>query len=426
MNRALKLLILLTILVSSCNKLEDAEPDQRSSFIHFYGGSNNFSGVASERINDGYIIAGDSTTSTGSGIVLIKTDLFGKTVWRRLIGGGKVNALKVVSDGYLVIGDSIQINLEAEQVNDIIKRKMRLIKISPDGDKVLDKSFGSFDPNSLRVDFKGHSLAQSSKDSIYSIGSVKFQGARANTLISSHDPNNLKLRWSKVYDLDNRDYLNAKSSHLNSSGNIIWAASATLEQANSSRSYLAVPVLKPNSTFDNNSLFGRNEDIYYSGSDIQSAGIGYGVIGTCQSITGTNANLYFVRTDQQGNIISGSELYFDGELSADNASLADKSLSNSQDEGSALASTNDGGFLLAGSMTTTTVRGSGGKDIWIIRVDSFGKVLWNKIIGGIGDETVATVRQTPDGGFLICGTLNLAGLSSIYLLKTNRNGELRD
>jgi len=418
--------ILVSLVFTSCNNLEDVSPEQRTSFIHFYGGSNNFTGKAAEILDDGFLIAGDSVTASGTGIMLIKTDLFGSTVWRKLIRGGQVNAIKLASDGYLIIGDSIQINTDAVQVNDIIKRKMRLIKVDLNGNTILDRSFGSFDPNLPRVDFKGYSIAHSTTDSVYSIGSVKFQGERAKATISSHHPGTFNIKWTKAYELDNRDYISAKSAHITGAGEIIWAASATLEQTNTNRSYVALPVLKPNSSFNNNSLFGRNDDIYYSANDIQAGPTGYGIVGTRQAVTGGNANLYFVRADRQGNIIPGSEIYFDGELSADNSILSDKDLSNSQDEGTALISTSDGGFLLAGSMTTTTQRGSGGKDAWIIRIDPFGTVLWNRVLGGTGNESVSTVRQTSDGGFLICGTLDLAGLSSIYILKTDKNGELKN
>lgn len=425
MNRFLKSILFVLVLIS-CNNLEDVNPAPRSTFIHFYGGSNNFIGRAAEVLSDGFLIAGDSITVNSAGIVLIKTDEFGNQQWRKVFGGGQVNAIKVLDDGYLLIGDSIQTNVDAVQVSDLIKRKMRLIKVDLNGNKTLDKSFGSFDPNLPRVDLKGYSIAKNSTDSIYSIGSIRFQGERAKATISSHDPATLKIKWSKSYELDNRDYISAKSSHVMAGGEIIWATSATLEQTNSNRSYVAIPVLQPNSSFNNNALFGRNDDIYYSGNDIQAGPTGYGIIGTRQTVTGANANLYFVRTDPQGNIIPGSEVYFDGELSSDNTPLADKDQSNSQDEGSALINTSDGGFLLAGSMTTTTVRGNGGRDAWIIRIDPFGTVLWNKNIGGIGDETISTVRQTSDGGFLICGTLNLAGLASIFVLKTDKNGELKN
>ena len=79
---------------------------------------------------------------------------------------------------------------------------------------------------------------------------------------------------------------------------------------------------------------------------------------------------------------------------------------------------------MAGNTTTIQT----GKDILLIRVDPNGNLLWHKTFGGNGNsnETVSTVRQTSDGGFLICGTLDLAGLKSMFVMKINSNGELKD
>jgi hypothetical protein len=77
-------------------------------------------------------------------------------------------------------------------------------------------------------------------------------------------------------------------------------------------------------------------------------------------------------------------------------------------------------------MLTTTTRGNGGLDIFLVKVDGSGNILWNKIIGGDGDETVNSIREAEDGGLVICGSNNLSGLSSIFLIKTDRNGDLKD
>jgi hypothetical protein len=410
----------------SCKNLEDVKPKSADTFIHFYGGPANFVAKAAEEIENGFIIVGDSVGVDGYSIMVIKTDEFGNTLWRKNISGGTSSALMITENGYLVIGDSIQVDLLQEQINDQVKRKMRLLQLDKDGNILTDKNQGTFKLNLPRVDYRGYAITEDKVNKyLISTGSIKFQGEKAKALITAYNPSTFDTLWSKNYDLDNRDYINAKSAHITVTGEIIWATSATQELNSSSKSYLAIPVLKPNSTFDNNFVFGRNEDVYYSGSDIQPSSTGYGIIGTYKSVTGANANVFFLRTDQIGNIISGSERFFDGEdLLNSNNSLADKAISFSEDEGSAIITTSDGGYLLAGSLVTTVGRGSGGKDILLIKLNAFGDVVWNKIIGGTGDETVSTVRVTKDSGFLISGTLNIAGLSSMFILKTDSKGNL--
>ena len=409
----------------ACQNLEDVKPLNKNTFIHFYGGPANFIAKGAEALADGYLIIGDSVNAEGYGLIVIKTDRSGKTIWRRLLNSSTASSVKVVDDGYIIIGDSIQVDLEQELVSDQTKRKMRLLKMDQDGNIIIDKSFGSYDSIN-RVDYRGYAITID-KDTIISSGSLKFPASRAKAIITAHDPATFNVLWSKNYDLDNRDYINAKSAHITWRGQIIWAVSATIETANTSRSYLAIPVLRPNASFDNNFVFGRNEDLYHSGNDIQPYPGGFAVVGTFKTITGTNPNIYFLRTDSDGNIIVGSERYFDGEdLIISNNYLTDRTISISEDEGSALTATADGGFLLAGNMTTTVGRGNGGKDILLIKIDYQGNVVWSKNIGGSGDETVSTVRATADGGFLINGTLNIAGLSSMFILKTDEMGELNN
>lgn len=62
----------------------------------------------------------------------------------------------------------------------------------------------------------------------------------------------------------------------------------------------------------------------------------------------------------------------------------------------------------------------------LVKVDSQGNMMWAKTLGGSGDETVSAVRETSDGGLLICGTNRLGNYSTIFLIKTDKNGGLKN
>src|SRR5688572_10412914 len=51
---------------------------------------------------------------------------------------------------------------------------------------------------------------------------------------------------------------------------------------------------------------------------------------------------------------------------------------------------------------------------------------WERMIGGSGGETANDVIQTADGGYLICGTTWTYGAGScdVYLVKTNSAGDV--
>ncbi|MGE8514264.1 MAG: T9SS type A sorting domain-containing protein [Chryseobacterium culicis] len=76
---------------------------------------------------------------------------------------------------------------------------------------------------------------------------------------------------------------------------------------------------------------------------------------------------------------------------------------------SATVTTQDGGFLLAG--TSYSGKGldkkedsKGGSDIWLIRINEFGDELWQKTLGSSSDEEARAVIQTTDLGFFIAGS----------------------
>jgi len=408
-----------------CTNIEDASPEERNTFMRFYEKGSNYTGQTAEIIKNGYVIAGNTTSGTIYNAIISITDVNGNVLYETVLENASVSSIKKVSDGYLIWGDSIQIDPAANNVNDQIVTRAHLIKM----DSVLKNRMAHtfiYSPKDAKVDFHGSSITlDQDEKNIISVGSFKSGSNPGKVFVAAYNPATLDTLWTQFYGLQDRDYINSKSVFVNQSGEIVWASSALNEQQSASRSYLAVPFVEPNSTFVNSGLFGENEDLFYSGEDIQPSSVGYGVTGTFSNIQKQNQNIYFVRFDISGNVIEGSERYFDAIGQEGKISVA-STISQTEDIGSALSPTSDGGFLLGGSLTSTPDIGNGGKDIFLIRIDAFGNVLWNKHIGGIGDETVSSIRTTSDGGFLICGSSSVNGLSSVLIIKTDKNGDIKN
>lgn len=76
--------------------------------------------------------------------------------------------------------------------------------------------------------------------------------------------------------------------------------------------------------------------------------------------------------------------------------------------------TRDGGFIFTGTALsadgevignhTTAKPGLTTADLWVVRLDAFGTLLWNKCYGGSDAEQGNSILQTADGGFLVTGT----------------------
>jgi hypothetical protein len=105
------------------------------------------------------------------------------------------------------------------------------------------------------------------------------------------------------------------------------------------------------------------------------------------------------------------------------------------DWGYSVILTRDVGLAMAGS---TESYGAGGSDMWLIRTilrtGTFGTgatiayqgYAWNKTYGGAGDEAANQVIQTVDGGFVLVGYSNSAGSGGLemFLVKTDVNGDM--
>jgi hypothetical protein len=91
------------------------------------------------------------------------------------------------------------------------------------------------------------------------------------------------------------------------------------------------------------------------------------------------------------------------------------------DLGCDIEPTGDGGFIVAGF---TYSFGTGG-DVYLLRTDEMGNLLWSKNFGGNGVEDVRSVVQTPDGGFVMTGWTSSSGAGGddVYLLKTDSDGD---
>ncbi|MFI5171499.1 MAG: T9SS type A sorting domain-containing protein [Chitinophagales bacterium] len=73
-----------------------------------------------------------------------------------------------------------------------------------------------------------------------------------------------------------------------------------------------------------------------------------------------------------------------------------------------VAATADGGSVLAGYSYSGTGgdksgSGNGVSDYWIVKLDPFGNIQWEKTIGGNGSDESAKIIQCADGGYLVGG-----------------------
>ncbi|WP_137905273.1 T9SS type A sorting domain-containing protein [Chryseobacterium sp. 2VB] len=149
-----------------------------------------------------------------------------------------------------------------------------------------------------------------------------------------------------------------------------------------------------------------------TGSSIQSKSQQQGASGQKQN---NGYDFHLIKLDQQGK--ESWEKYFSGQ---------------NHDYLSATVTTQDGGFLLAG--TSYSGKGldkkddsKGGSDIWLIRINEFGDELWQKTLGSSSDEEARAVIQTTDLGFFVAGNVQNSskgyGSKDVLITKLDKDGK---
>ncbi len=161
----------------------------------------------------------------------------------------------------------------------------------------------------------------------------------------------------------------------------------------------------------------------YGGSDTdygfsvqQTADGGYIVAGRTESFGAGDLDVYLIKTDSLGDTM-WTHVYGGGSI----------------DWARSVQQTTDGGYIVAG----WTGFGAGGFDVFVIKTNFGGDVVWSRTYGGSNYEVAHSVQQTTDGGYIVAGYTSSFGVGldspdierriwepeDVYLIKTNSTGD---
>lgn len=166
---------------------------------------------------------------------------------------------------------------------------------------------------------------------------------------------------------------------------------------------------------------GPGSEIAYSVDEAWDDGFVIAGIGSCQN---GNGDFWVVKTDDNGNEV-WQQCY--GGSDVDIAYAIKK----------VRGENNNNGYIIVGITHSNDgdVTGLQGlSDIWVVRIDMSGNLVWQKSLGGSLQETGHSVQQTQDGGFIIAGrTLSNdgdvsgnhgAGTMDMWVVKLTSNGDI--
>ena len=91
-----------------------------------------------------------------------------------------------------------------------------------------------------------------------------------------------------------------------------------------------------------------------------------------------------------------------------------------KDLGFFVQQTKDEGYIIVGGKKSFWIIGS--YDLWIIKTDAKGNVLWDRTFGGSGEDLGFSVQQTNDDGYIIAGYTSFTNGKKAWIIKIDSQG----
>jgi hypothetical protein len=350
--------------------------------------------------------------------------------WEKSLGGSSFEipySIKPTTDGgSIVVGTSYSNN------GDITNSKgggdYWIVKISSTGIIQWQKSYGGSDEDNAR------SVLQTS-DGGYIIGGYTLSNDGDVTInnggydywIIKLDSNG-NLIWEKSFGGTQHDYGYSFNIIQTSDGGYIFAGSTYSNDGdvtlnNGNQDVWIVRLTSTGSLAWQKSFGGSDSDVCTNISSTIDGG--FVICGNTSSndfdVSGNNGfvDFWVVKFNSFGNLVW------------------QKCLGGSnEDTAKDISQTSDGGFIVVGNSNSSNghlTGNNGSYDIWLVKLDSIGNIVWQRNLGGSGYEDAWSVKQTVDGGYIIAGTSNSTdgvingniGGADYWIVKTDSLGAIQ-
>lgn len=391
----LTVFILISVALAGCSYDKSSDMEEEISvfegdvaWITSFGGSGDDTPRSVIRTTDGgYAVFGFTNSTdgdlTGKAISvndywLIKINAEGVLLWSRTYGGSKDDrgqAVVQTSDGGFAI-TGYAMSDDGDASNNEGFHDNWVLKLDPQGNIEWEQSFG----------FSGHDhsydIVENADGGLFFTGFLDITSARADGYTD------------KSYTLTRHGVGEFWGTKLNQLGELEWRE--YFGGTNNDRAHAVVTAREGGYVMAG---FSESEDF-----DISDPKGSY--------------DFWVVKIDGEGQLVW--EQSFGG-----------SGIDIAQD----IARTEDGGYIITGSTISTDgdiAATHGESDVWVIKIDALGNLLWERTYGGSNFEAAESISPTADGGYIIAGNSKSAdqdlstnaGQNDLWVLKIDPQGQI--
>ena len=338
----------------------------------------------------GFIICGQEANFYygDTDLLLVKTDAYGEVLWTRS------KSRPIHDDQYFSVIETFDNNILAGgYIHDGTKKRPYLEKLSNTGDSLWSLSL-------VNLTCESFSNIRQVQDSGFICAGVGLGDNKEkiynSTCLLRLNPQG-EEDWYKIYSRQ------TNSLELLPDGSYVCCGTYIKSSQNRDISLMKIESSGIQNWTEN---YGAEGDQEYGNCVKVTLDGGYIICG--RLFVGTiyigGSEMMLVKTDGDGNLLWSK--YYEAGYSA---------------SGICLDITPDGGYIIAGKAQDSITDFD---DIWLLRTDSEGEILWSRKYGGNYTDVPYAIKTTSDGGYIVCGKTQSFGNGGydIYIIKTDDEG----
>jgi PKD repeat protein len=392
-----------------------SSPCYAQGWAKTYGGSSWESpGSIQQALDGGYVIGGQTSSfgAGGSDIWVLKLDSIGNVLWENTYGGlygDCLDSLEKASDGGYIVAGITSYSNDFDAVCDIW-----IIKLDSAGNVAWDKTYGRSDAD-YQVSVQEVFAQDKSTDGWIVVGTSLTAGSEYDMWVLRLDSDG-DVIWQKFYaGQSGSEQPYAIHQTYNPEGNpdgfIVGGSTSSFGEGN--YDMWVVKLDNDGNVVWEKTYGGDGGDYIHSMQktfDELGNPDGYIAAGASWSFGGND--MWVVRLDTDGDIIWQTKYGRSRVSEANSVQQTFDGLGNPN------------GYVVAGG--TRSYSGDESRVAWVLKLDLYGNVIWEKTYDGSDTDTFESIKQTTDGGYVVTGSTEsfMPGSGNIWVLKLDANGEI--